>query len=275
MRDNGHDLKLPRSMVDALRKVSRLRDEYTPEQIAEITGIPLGTVNKCLNLSVRHLEETVFKNDGNPVTLGEQIASEGIEDAVLDSIALQEIMERLTPRERSMLELRLQGDKSQTQIADSLGMSQAQVSRELMKIGLKIKGEWKPRKKEVKKVVQPQKEDAQKCICVIADWIKAHPGENVVVTEILKEAGLYNPARVTSFTYYKQKAYELICKTQGDGGEETALPQLPALPTICHSVTREMTGTELTRFLEGLALAVAGSPAEKYAVRLEAKEVIS
>ena len=47
----------------------------------------------------------------------------------LENIALRDAMNKLSERERKIIELRFFGGKTQTEIAESIGISQAQVSR--------------------------------------------------------------------------------------------------------------------------------------------------
>ena len=47
----------------------------------------------------------------------------------LEDIALREAMKKLNERERSIISMRYYGGKTQVQIAEEIGISQAQVSR--------------------------------------------------------------------------------------------------------------------------------------------------
>ncbi len=58
---------------------------------------------------------------------------------IVDKIALKEVLANLEPRERQIIMLRYFKDKTQCQVAETLGMSQVQVSRIEKKILIKIK----------------------------------------------------------------------------------------------------------------------------------------
>ena len=55
--------------------------------------------------------------------------NENSDEAWLEDIALREAMKKLSVREKSIIELRYFGGKTQMEIAEEIGISQAQVSR--------------------------------------------------------------------------------------------------------------------------------------------------
>lgn len=73
------------------------------------------------------IHETVYENDGDPITLLDQIADE--QDVWFDKIALKKAMEELDERERLIVYLRYYKDQTQSEVAARLGISQVQVSR--------------------------------------------------------------------------------------------------------------------------------------------------
>ena len=54
---------------------------------------------------------------------------ESYEQAVTDRLALWQVMEKLSPRDRTLIRLRYVGRQTQQATADRLGMTQVQVSR--------------------------------------------------------------------------------------------------------------------------------------------------
>ena len=77
-----------------------------------------------------YLYDTIHQDDGNPVLLIDKISKENIEDTnIIDKITLKEIISKLEPRDRQIVVMRYFQDKTQTEIAKILGISQVQVSR--------------------------------------------------------------------------------------------------------------------------------------------------
>ena len=48
---------------------------------------------------------------------------------MIDKIALEQVIEKLNPKEKQIITMRYFNDKTQTEIADVIGISQVQVSR--------------------------------------------------------------------------------------------------------------------------------------------------
>ncbi len=84
------------------------------------------------------IHETVYENDGDPITLLDQIADSD-EVSWFDKIALKKAIEELDERERLIVYLRYYKDQTQSEVASRLGISQVQVSRLEKKILQQIK----------------------------------------------------------------------------------------------------------------------------------------
>lgn len=84
------------------------------------------------------IHETVYENDGDPITLMDQISDEN-EGKWFDRFALKEAIISLTDRERLIVYLRYFKDQTQSEVAERLGISQVQVSRLEKKILKQIK----------------------------------------------------------------------------------------------------------------------------------------
>ena len=59
----------------------------------------------------------------------EKIVAENEEEQVIDKILISELMKDLKIRDREIIELRYFKEKTQTQVASMMGISQVQVSR--------------------------------------------------------------------------------------------------------------------------------------------------
>lgn len=139
IRDDGM-IKVSRSL-----KELAIKGKYAQEQIAKETGeIPtLSEVARFLevdiedlglaleaNKEVESLYATVYQGDGSPVFLIDKIEqATNSEEKIVDSISLKEVIDRLSPKERQIIELRYFKDKTQSQVALEVGVSQVQVSR--------------------------------------------------------------------------------------------------------------------------------------------------
>lgn len=147
LRDDG-TLKVSRSLKELANKVRKTRDELskglgrqpTIGEIADKLGITAEEVvfAQEANKPPASIHETVFENDGDPITLMDQIADESGE-RWFDKLALSEAIETLSERERLIVYLRYYRDQTQSEVARRLGISQVQVSRLEKKILQAIK----------------------------------------------------------------------------------------------------------------------------------------
>ncbi|WLR43803.1 RNA polymerase sporulation sigma factor SigF [Bacillus carboniphilus] len=137
IRDDG-TIKVSRSLKELGNKIRRTKEHLTKtegkvptvQQIADLLEIPPEDVILAQE-AVRapsSIHETVFENDGDPITLLDQIADQS-EKKWFDHIALKEAMKDLDDRERLIVYLRYYKDKTQSEVAERLGISQVQVSR--------------------------------------------------------------------------------------------------------------------------------------------------
>jgi len=141
LRDDG-TLKVSRSLKELANKVRKTKDELskglgrqpTIGEVAERLGISPEEVvfAQEANKPPASIHETVFENDGDPITLMDQIADESGE-RWFDRLALSEAIGTLSERERLIVYLRYYRDQTQSEVASRLGISQVQVSRRLKK----------------------------------------------------------------------------------------------------------------------------------------------
>lgn len=146
IRDDG-SVKVSRSLKETGNKIRKKRDELTKDfgrsptvlEIAESLDITPEEVVHAeeASKSPHSIHETVFENDGDPITLLDQIADQ--DTRWFDKLTLQEAIRGLNERERLILYLRYYKDKTQSEVADRLGISQVQVSRLEKKILLEMK----------------------------------------------------------------------------------------------------------------------------------------
>lgn len=136
IRDDG-SIKVSRSLKETANKVRRKRDELTKQlgrsaTILEIANALEVSPEEAVHAleasrSPHSIHETVFENDGDPITLLDQIADEDTD--WFDRITLEEAIRSLSERERLIVYLRYYKDQTQSIVAERLGISQVQVSR--------------------------------------------------------------------------------------------------------------------------------------------------
>lgn len=139
LRDDGM-IKVSRSLKQiagmaksAEEKLSKeLGREPTIYEISEEIGIDKEEIVMALESSYQpeYLYDVVHQNEGTPLYLIDKISDESEEDKdLVDKILLKDILNQLPPRDRQVIVFRYFKDKTQTEVAKLLGISQVQVSR--------------------------------------------------------------------------------------------------------------------------------------------------
>ncbi|MGD6804079.1 RNA polymerase sporulation sigma factor SigF [Rossellomorea vietnamensis] len=137
IRDDG-TVKVSRSLKEMGNRIRRTKDELskafgrvpTINEIAAHLELSPEEVVMAQEASraPSSIHETVYENDGDPITLLDQI-SDNSDQKWFDKIALKEAIRELDERERLIVYLRYYKDQTQSEVADRLGISQVQVSR--------------------------------------------------------------------------------------------------------------------------------------------------
>ncbi len=149
LRDDGI-IKVSRSLKETYGKIKQAKDRMSSEmgreptlsEISEELGIPLEDLIMALDAAStpEYLYDTIHQDDGSPIFLIDKIsANDDYSSEMLDRITLKEMISKLKPRERQIIIMRYFQDKTQTQIAEKLGISQVQVSRIEKRILEKLK----------------------------------------------------------------------------------------------------------------------------------------
>ncbi len=146
LRDNN-SIRVSRSLRDTAYKALQVRDQLTNKngkeptitEIAKQLEIPREDVVFALDAiqDPVSLFEPIYHDSGDTIFVMDQVSDEKSEDECwIDNIALNEAMRRLNDREKLILSLRFFEGRTQMEVADEIGISQAQVSR-LEKTALK------------------------------------------------------------------------------------------------------------------------------------------
>src|SRR5690625_1447838 len=136
IRDDG-SIRVSRTLKETANKIRRKKDELTKRfgrsptihEIAEALDITPADADHALEASKypHSIHETVCENDGDPITLMDQIADQ--DTNWFDKLSLEEAIRNLSERERLIVYLRYYKDQTQSKVAERLGISQVQVSR--------------------------------------------------------------------------------------------------------------------------------------------------
>lgn len=139
LRDNN-SIRVSRSLRDIAYKALQVRDqlinrnskEPTVSEIAKELELPVEEVVFALDAiqDPVSLFEPIYHDSGDAIYVMDQVSDDkNIDDNWLESIALKEAMKRLNDREKLILNLRFFEGRTQMEVADEIGISQAQVSR--------------------------------------------------------------------------------------------------------------------------------------------------
>ena len=127
----------------ASEKIGHSRErEATLEELAVATGLTREEVIMSLesDIEVESINRLVYSSADTNITVGDKIPDkkDDIEKTV-DNIFLKQILEELDEKSKQLINLRYFQDKTQTEVANILGISQVQVSRLEKKILLKLR----------------------------------------------------------------------------------------------------------------------------------------
>lgn len=90
---------------------------------------------------VESLHKTIYQGDGNAISLMDRLEDQrNPNEELLNHMVLNELLKGLPQEERTLIRMRYFEEKTQTEVAKALGMSQVQVSRYEKKILKKLRG---------------------------------------------------------------------------------------------------------------------------------------
>ena len=139
LRDNSA-IRVSRSIRDVAYRVlqckeamtTRLGREPTLEEISRELELPIEDVSQALDAVCApvSLYDPVYSDGGDPLTVMDQVRdTKNTDEHWMEHITLQNAFRALGDREKQILSLRFYDGKTQMEVAGSLGISQAQVSR--------------------------------------------------------------------------------------------------------------------------------------------------
>ncbi|MBR4085414.1 MAG: SigF/SigG family RNA polymerase sporulation sigma factor [Lachnospiraceae bacterium] len=149
LRDDGI-VKISRTIKEQSQKLKLLRQsmqvklgrEPTLQELMTESGytmeeIVMATEADC---KVESIYTNVYQNDGNQVALVDMLGKEDNEkEELLNKMLLRQLIGKLNEKETLLIQMRYFQDKTQTEVAKCMGISQVQVSRLEKKILLSMR----------------------------------------------------------------------------------------------------------------------------------------
>lgn len=138
LRDNNA-IRVSRSIKDTAYKAMQAKEklsvqkqsEPTVSEIAKELDLPVEDVVIALEsiVSPVSLYDPVYSDGGDTIYVLDQIGDNNDDRNWLDEISLKESIKNLNEREKHILSLRFMQGKTQMEVSEEIGISQAQVSR--------------------------------------------------------------------------------------------------------------------------------------------------
>lgn len=142
-RDGGA-VKMSRSLKELTLRAQRAREELTKNgreptisELAEYLGVSREEAAEAVQASAPPLSLTAYGDDNENAEL--DVPVESTENSLIDRLALRQCLERLPNDDQTLIILRYFRNKTQSQTAELLGLSQVQVSRKERKILEKLR----------------------------------------------------------------------------------------------------------------------------------------
>ena len=138
LRDNS-SIRVSRSIKDTAYKAMQVKErlmaknqtEPTVSEIANELGIPCEDVVIALEsiVSPVSIYDPIYSDGGDTIFVLDQLGDNNDDNNWLDEISLKESIKNLSEREKTILSLRFMQGKTQMEVSEEIGISQAQVSR--------------------------------------------------------------------------------------------------------------------------------------------------
>ncbi len=138
LRDNN-SIRVSRSIKDTAYKAMQAKEKLTTadgkeprvEEIARELQLPIEDVVIALEsvVSPISLYDPVYSDGGDTIYVLDQVGDKNDDRNWLSEIAFKEAIENLSDREKHILSLRFMQGKTQMEVSEEIGISQAQVSR--------------------------------------------------------------------------------------------------------------------------------------------------
>ena len=139
LRDNS-SVRVSRSMRDVAYKALQAKEmlnkncfkEPTIDEISKVIDIPANTIAFALDAisDTISLSDPVYTDGGDNIHLLDQIAdTKNTDENIFENLSIKDAIKTLSSREKQILIMRYYIGKTQTEVSEEIGISQAQVSR--------------------------------------------------------------------------------------------------------------------------------------------------
>ena len=139
LRDDGM-IKVSRTLKEIAYKAFLTQEEFrrrkgydpTLEELSEYMQVEKEELVMAMeaNSEIESLHKPIFQKDGHEIQLMDKLEEdETREEAILNHMLLEGLLEQLDRKERQLIYLRYFANKTQTEVGKVLGISQVQVSR--------------------------------------------------------------------------------------------------------------------------------------------------
>lgn len=139
LRDNSA-FRVTRSLRDLAYLISQEKEKYiakyneepTIDKICELVGASKEDVVLAIDSTVTPMSiyDSVYNDGGDQIYLLDQLKNEKEDvEQLVDSISIEQMLSKLSEKEKYIILRRYFNDKTQTELATELGVSQAQISR--------------------------------------------------------------------------------------------------------------------------------------------------
>jgi len=139
LRDNT-PVRVSRSLRDIAYKVLQIRDQLAHKLSREPSLLEIASELEVsreeIILAMDSIQEPVslfepiYNDGGDPIFVMDQISDEkSLDEKWLEVLSIKDALKKLNEREKLILTLRFYRGKTQMEVADEIGISQAQVSR--------------------------------------------------------------------------------------------------------------------------------------------------
>ncbi|MDD3338356.1 MAG: SigB/SigF/SigG family RNA polymerase sigma factor [Lachnospiraceae bacterium] len=151
LRDDGM-LRVSRTLKEQARHIYHVREELEKELGREPTLVELSRHAECpmeemveameAVSEVESLQKVIYQGEGNEISLMDKLEEpRNSEENLLNRLMIEQIWGLLTGQERKLIYMRYFQEKTQSEIARELGMTQVQVSRMEKKILLSLRNQ--------------------------------------------------------------------------------------------------------------------------------------
>ncbi len=138
LRDNNA-IRVSRSLRDIAYRAMNEKEKFINENQREPTTDELAALCCCKREEIVQaieaivdpvsLYEPIYSDGGDTIYVLDQLGDNNDDNNWLDEISIKESIKNLSDREKQILSLRFFAGKTQIEVADEIGISQAQVSR--------------------------------------------------------------------------------------------------------------------------------------------------